>query len=108
MDQRSIAPWPANFDWKTRGISMIGRGSHWGSCGSELEVIPCEIVGLLPPGLAALIGVLDDYAHARRHHALANLAKAPDARVVHIDDGADAFGRGEAQHGHALRSWDCV
>jgi len=83
----------------------------WAWCGGgggELVVIPKKRFRLVPHGFAGGIGIFKDDAHPGGLHMPADFAENPCAGIVHFDDGRDAFGRREAQHGYGLRSRDSV
>ena len=75
-----------------RDFNDIGVGWRWWHRLGELEVVPYKAGWLLPLLLAGAACVLDDDAHAEGHDTLADFAENPDAEVVHLDEGADAFG----------------
>ena len=85
-----------------RDVDYVSVAGRRGGARGEDAVIPDDSVGLLPCGFAGAPGVFDDNAHAGGLDVLAHLAQNPDAGIVHFDDGADALGGGQAQHGNGL------
>ena len=56
-------------------------------------------------GLPVAACVFEDDAHAGELDVLADFAEDPDAGVVEFDDGGDAFGGREREHGDGLAGW---
>ncbi len=96
------------FGCEDEGDFDDGIGGGLGHFGGELGVVPEEFFGLLPHWLAGAIGVFDDDTHTGGLDVFADFAHDPDAGVVHFNDGADALGGGEAQHGDELWRGDGV
>jgi len=58
---------------------------------AEDGVIPAQVGGFEPLGLLVLTGVLDDDAEAGHADGVFRRTENPDTRVIHFDNGVDAF-----------------
>ncbi len=108
MVQVSKAPCPLNFDSNRSG--MISSGSRVAACGTrEGPVVPERFRRLDPFRLALLVRVFDHDSHAHLAQLFTRLPKNPHARLVHGDDGIDAFGGSQADGAHRARrrALDC-
>ncbi len=66
---------------------------------TEARVIPLEGRRREPLGFACVSGVFDDDAHAVMAVVIGGVAHDPDAGMIHLDDGGDALGGAEPEHG---------
>ncbi len=66
---------------------------------AEAGVAPTEGRRLEPEGFGGMAGVFDDDAHAVMAVVVGEVAHDPDAGVLHVDDGGDAFGGAEPEDG---------
>ena len=101
-----MAPCPANFDAKTRGIVnriCLRCGDGVRRCCGKAQIVPGKLLRLLPLRLAAAAAYSTSDPHARRHDVLAHFAHDPDAGMVHLHQRRDALGRSQAKHGDKLR-----
>src|SRR5665213_2522854 len=65
---------------------------------AEARVIPAKWFGLGPLRLALHSCVFDDDAHTMPTIVVVEIAHHPYTGMIHLNDGADAFGRAEPQH----------